>query len=405
MVAFAQTTDFALHDGDRVTFYGDSITYLRGYTDAVEEYVVTRYPAWRVEFHNAGVGGDKVSGGYAGPVDLRLDRDVFAWHPSVVTVMLGMNDSFYRAAEPGIVLSYSNGYRHLVDSLQKHLPDARITLIEPSPYDDVTRAPEQGGFNKVLVLYGNLVAQISKEKGTQLADFNTPVTEFLQVVNQKSPDLAQQLLPDRVHPKPAGSWIMAESLLKSWHAPSLVSSVTLDFSAKPTVVNARNASVADIMKNKTQLRWTETEEALPLPFPPARLDPVLALTVSLSDIVTALDQEVLKVQGLANGDYDLVIDDEELGSFTGQQLSNGINLAMLDTPMRRQSRLVAQDIQERDALEDARFDIIYRSAEAESSPTAAALAAAMPGAASQIDDDARPRPHRFEIRVKNVPVH
>ena len=42
--ACAQQTapGFALHDGDRVTFYGDSITEQRQYTEDVEEYVLTR---------------------------------------------------------------------------------------------------------------------------------------------------------------------------------------------------------------------------------------------------------------------------------------------------------------------------------------------------------------------------
>src|SRR5580658_46904 len=98
---------FALHDGDRVTFYGDSITEQRQYTEDVEEYVLTRYPDWKVNFHNAGVGGDKVSGGWAGPIDLRLDRDVFAWRPNVITIMLGMNDFYYRPDQAGIYSTFA----------------------------------------------------------------------------------------------------------------------------------------------------------------------------------------------------------------------------------------------------------------------------------------------------------
>jgi len=150
---FAQSRNFALRDGDRVTFYGDSITEQREYTEDVENFVLTRYPSWKVSFHNAGVGGDKVSGGWAGPIDLRLDRDVFAWRPDVITIMLGMNDFFYRPDQPGIYSSYTDGYRHIVESLQKTLPNARITLIQPAPYDDVTREPAfPGGGNAVLLL-------------------------------------------------------------------------------------------------------------------------------------------------------------------------------------------------------------------------------------------------------------
>jgi lysophospholipase L1-like esterase len=213
------STGFAIHDGDRVTFYGDSITEQREYTEDVEEYVLTRYPTWKVSFHNAGVGGDKVSGGRAGPIDLRLDRDVFAWRPDVVTVMLGMNDFYYRPDQPGIFSTFTDGYKHLVYAIEKNNPQARLTLIQPSPYDDVTRDPLiPGGMNAVLLTYGVFVAKLAHDRGAQVADFNTPVTAVLKAVNDESPALAQQIIPDRVHPQQGGHWVMATSLLKSWNA-------------------------------------------------------------------------------------------------------------------------------------------------------------------------------------------
>src|ERR1700730_18938420 len=56
---------FVLGDGDRVLFYGDSITAQRFYTRDVEEFLLTRYPTLNVEFFCAGVSGDTVYGGYA----------------------------------------------------------------------------------------------------------------------------------------------------------------------------------------------------------------------------------------------------------------------------------------------------------------------------------------------------
>ena len=38
-------SDFAIHDGDRVVIYGDSITDQRLYSTFMEEYVLTRFPA------------------------------------------------------------------------------------------------------------------------------------------------------------------------------------------------------------------------------------------------------------------------------------------------------------------------------------------------------------------------
>jgi hypothetical protein len=146
---------FAIKDGDRVVFYGDSITDQRLYTTFVETYIVTRFPSLNVFFVHSGWGGDRVTGGGGGPIDKRLARDVFAYKPTVVTVMLGMNDASYTPFKQSIFDTYSKGYAHLVDSLKSHCPDVRITLIQPSPYDDVTRKPRFGeGYNQVLIRYG-----------------------------------------------------------------------------------------------------------------------------------------------------------------------------------------------------------------------------------------------------------
>src|SRR5947208_5528228 len=136
---------FALRDGDRVVCYGDSITDQRLYTAFVEDYVVTRFPRMNVRFVHSGWGGDRVTGGGGGPIDLRLERDVIAYKPTVMTIMLGMNDASYRAFDQGIFDTYSKGYQHIIETVKKALPGIRITVVQPSPYDDVTRAPNFEG--------------------------------------------------------------------------------------------------------------------------------------------------------------------------------------------------------------------------------------------------------------------
>src|SRR5437016_14632265 len=101
LVAFvalqARAENFALKDGDRVVFYGDSITDQRLYTTCTETYVLTRFPKLDVSFVHSGWGVDRVTGGGGGPIDLRLRRDVFAYKPTAMDVMLGMNDEIGRA--------------------------------------------------------------------------------------------------------------------------------------------------------------------------------------------------------------------------------------------------------------------------------------------------------------------
>lgn len=406
----AAVRDFTLHDGDRVTFYGDSITEQRQYTEDIEVYVLTRFPGWKMSFHNAGVGGDKVSGGWAGPIDLRLRRDVFAFHPDVVTVMLGMNDFYYRPDDPGIYSTFTAGYRHLVESLQLNSPHARITLIEPSPYDEITRAPQpDGGYNPALVRYSQFIAQLSQERQTQVADFNTPVNALLTALAQQSPQLATQVIPDRIHPGTAGHWIMAEALLKAWKAPAVVSSVIINSGPKGGA-EAQNAQVTDLHQavdarhGKARITWTETDQALPLPFPPAELDPVFAIALKSSDLATALDRETLQAHGLPTGDYDLLIDDRKVATLNSEDLTAGVNLAIIETPMLEQARLVAYDTEKKNNIEAAWFNVINGSAVAETSATAVALAGSLPAAEERQRQDAQSRSHRFELVLEAAPA-
>jgi lysophospholipase L1-like esterase len=329
--------DFYLKDGDRVVFYGDSITEQRLYTTYVETYVVTRFPQLNVRFVHPGVGGDRVTGGWAGPIDLRLNRDVFPYKPTVMTIMLGMNDGSYRAFDTKIFDAYITGYQHILDSVKETLPDIRLTLIQPSPYDDVSRpARFAGGYNAVMVRYGQFVKELAQQQECSVADLNTSLVAALEKAEATDPETAKKIIPDRVHPGPSGHLLMAEALLKAWNAPMTVTAVEIDAA---TIRTARmdNTEVSDL-RTSNGLSWTQNDKTLPMPVD--MKDPVMKLAVRSSDFFQALDWQPLKVTGLKGRKYVLKIDGQELGTFTRQQFEEGLNLAEWPTPMVKQSQAV-----------------------------------------------------------------
>jgi lysophospholipase L1-like esterase len=326
---YSQT--FKLQDGDTVVFYGDSITDQRLYTTFAETYVITRFPKLNIRFVHSGWGGDRVSGGAGGNVDLRLRRDVLPYRPTVMTIMLGMNDGRYRAYDPRIFSDFAAGYEKIIHDMHTALPSLRITVIEPSPYDDVTRTPMfEGGYNAVLVRYGQFLRDLAGREHLQVADLNTPVVRMLGNAKSRDAKLAERIIPDRVHPGPGGHLIMAEALLKSWDAPALVTDVEIDAAAK-AVKRSENTKVT----MGDGLSWTQLDNALPMPVD--LRDPVIALAVASSDFMDALNQEGLRVTGLAAGSYTLRIDGESVGTFTAANLESGLNLATLPTPMVKQA--------------------------------------------------------------------
>ena len=84
----------------------------------------------------------------------------------MMTVMLGMNDGggggggYTPSNDEQRFNRYKAGMEHIVQTVKQALPNLRITLLEPSPYDDVTEAPQPpDGYNAVLVRYGQFLRE------------------------------------------------------------------------------------------------------------------------------------------------------------------------------------------------------------------------------------------------------
>ena len=337
-VVAADKSGFYLKDGDRVVFYGDSITDQRLYTVFVETYAITRFPKMSLTFVHSGWGGDRVTGGGGGPIDTRLHRDVFAYKPTVMTIMLGMNDGSYTNFQEKIFNTYTKGYEHIVASVKQNVPGIRLTLIQPSPFDDVTQPPRfEGGYNQVLVRYGEFVKDLAGRNGATVADLNGPVVAALEKAKSINAERAKQIIADRVHPGPAGQLLMANALLKAWNAPAIVTDVEID--AKDNkVVRSDGAKISGLKVGQT-ISWKQEDASLPMPL--STTDPVMALALKSSDVVESLDQQLLKVTGLSPGSYTLNIDGESIGKFSAEDLAKGVNLGLLPTaPMYKQASQV-----------------------------------------------------------------
>jgi lysophospholipase L1-like esterase len=407
----APASSFHLRSGDRVVFYGDSITDQRLYTSFVETFVLTRFPAMDVRFVHSGWGGDRVTGGQGGRVDVRLQRDVVAHRPTVVTVMLGMNDGRYRPFEQELYDRFVEGYERLIRTLRTELPQARLTLIQPSPYDDITRPPFEGGsYNQVMLRFGAVVKRVAAREHLTFADFNADLLRVLQKMNAEDPKVALKLIPDRVHPTAAGHLVMAASLLKAWRAPALVTAVELD-AAKGRLVAATNTRVTELARGDGGLRWSQLDGALPMPIDAA--DPVTEMATEAAGLVQSLDQQPFKVTGLGPGAYALRIDDQQVGVFRGPELARGMNLAVLPTPMLKQASDVHDLTLKHNDIHFTRWRYIQTRLERDGAQRTAAALDALDTLEQEIIErqhtTARPRLRRWELVpvsavAANVPV-
>lgn len=389
-----QGQEIALHEGDRVVFYGDSITAQRLYTRFIEDFALTRYPQMHVTFWNAGIPGDTVYGGYTGDMPARLKRDVLPHQPTVITIMLGMNDGYYMAFNQKYLDVYKEGYRKLLDALQSGVPTARVTLISPTPYDEVTHGTEFAGYNEVISRHSAFVKELAATVHLGFSDFNMVETDLLNGGKQKDSSLAALLIPDRIHPAEASHWVMAAALAHSWGLSPIVSSVQLDASLKQADA-AENTQVSDLTVEDGTLHWTQTDNALPLPL---QLDDgMIQFVLSISSL-EAMDQQLLRVNGLPAARYTLEIDGKKIASFAREQLAAGVNLALYATPMENQAKGVDGIEIKRTRLDEVRFLLAIEDPKAgNNAETLRALEAKDAALAEEQRRLAQPRPHRFEL--------
>lgn len=341
--AGAQSVPF-LKQGDRVCFIGNSITYAGGFLHYINLFFATRYPGLNVEVINCGVPGNK-----AAQVLARMNTDILPKHPTVCVLMLGMNDvrkELYTpeaALQAGIKLKrqealdiYRRDYDQVIRILLKQ--GSRVLLQTPTIYDEGANLKDQRlpGRNEALRKCARIVKQLAEKYGLQVVDYWSPMQEITSRLQMK--DARHTIIgPDRVHPGPVGHFIMSYIFLKTIVPATPVAALSLNVS-RPV----ESTAVSNFSKTKSTIGFTWKETALPFPVPPEA-----AGALSLVPFTKVFNQEILRVQFLSSGKYQLLVDKDSAGVFDQEQLSAGIDLAQnRATPQYRQAQEVLECFRE-----------------------------------------------------------
>src|SRR6185437_16703418 len=94
----------------------------------------------------------------------------------------------------------------------------------------------------------------------------------------------------------------------------------------------------------------------------------------------------------------LKIDDRTIGVFTREQLSEGVNLALLSTHMENQARDVDGIEKERTGLDEAVFNLLIEDPKVDGATEAAATIRSKDAALAQEQRKAAvPKPHHFSL--------
>jgi lysophospholipase L1-like esterase len=305
----AEESSFLLRDGDRVVFFGDSITEQRLWTRYVAQCVRCRYPERDVRFFNAGWGGDTARGGRA-----RLARDVLELKPSVVLLFFGMNDGGYRAPDPAVAATYRENLAAIAAELRAK--GVRVIVMSPGCVDDAARPPLAAAhYNDTLEALAKLAQSVAKETGSTFVDVHRPMRDYLDARRQAG--IAASLVPDGVHPNDEGHLYVASVVLKGLGLETVPPLGTYDAAAgKGRGLERASKDDAEVL-----LRTTEPR---PAPFWTA---PASEQTFQASGLADLLSPR-LTVTGLAAGRWEVTVGDADPVAFPAADLARGVTVPL-----------------------------------------------------------------------------
>lgn len=199
-----------LRNGDRVLFFGDSITEQgvkpNGYVTLIKNELNARHPERKIEIIDAGVSGNRVP-------DLlrRVAQDVIDAKPTVVVIYIGINDVWHWALEGhhGTTKDqYESDLREVVARIQ--YAGAKVILCTPSVIGE--KREGRNPHDAMLDEYAAISRKIGLDLGVRLCDLRKSFVDYLKIHNKQ--DREEGILTtDGVHLNDEGNKLVAQEIL------------------------------------------------------------------------------------------------------------------------------------------------------------------------------------------------
>ena len=208
---FFTHADRVLFQGDSITDWGrdrqDPLSLGHGWVAIAAALAGARRPDLGLTFLNRGVGGDT-----AAMVRDRWERDTLALEPTVISLLVGVNDTWrrYDSGQPTSTREFEEHYRAMLDSARERL-DVRFVLVEPFL---LPLTPEQEAWREDLDPRIAVVRSLAQEYGTRLLAADLLFAEAIEAAG------AAHWTTDGVHLTAAGNGLLAEAWLDELGMPA-----------------------------------------------------------------------------------------------------------------------------------------------------------------------------------------
>jgi len=336
MRSFKAPSRFLVRDGDRVVFWGDSITDNNYWCRTVENYVRCRYPDFRVDFFNLGLGGDTSQAGR-----IRIQHDLSATRPTLIFINLGMNDAGFTPYRQASCDLYIRGLRDMLHFIRRRTR-ARVVFISPIPYEcgaaqDSTGRERSIWYPQALRRYSRALAAFAKSTRCTFIDLNRLYQKELNRCRVADPHLT--LSQDGIHPGADGNALIAAVLLQAMGAGGEILRLHVDLTKH--TAQATRQRITKLSRTPNGIRFTRQPQAFPFPFNGRDV-----IRLDLKPWQARLNQNILRVTGLPSPYLLLAVNGRVRAAFTRAQAQRGVSLANLGLPEEAVGALVGDIVEE-----------------------------------------------------------
>jgi len=322
---------------------GNSITAGGGFHHNISLYYTTRFPDQPITFFNCGVPGDQCDN-----VLRRMDSDILIHHPTHAVIKLGMNDVMrkYYGAIPtsnadtlrlreNAINTYKVKFDSIVNIFLKR--NIKVILQKPTIYDQTATIKKENNFgvNDALKTCADYIQTLADK-------YQLPVVDYWTILNNINSDLQKKeakatiIGQDRVHPGADGHLIMAYQFLKTTNAPKYVAQIIIDNNTKHSNQLSINCKLKNVEIKNGGFQFIAKENALPFPTSDEQKH-----GLELVPFINDFSVEQLIINHCTANKYELTIDDSLIGTFSGTELTKGINFANYhNTPQYKQANSV-----------------------------------------------------------------
>lgn len=305
-----------LKSGEKIAFFGDSITQGGSYTAYLQMFLGHT----GVRIYNTGVSGDS-----SAPALNRTDLVLKEVDPDRVCYILGINDAL-GFSTPELTPERKKIFQTFRESAEGSI--RKILAVGKRPFIATPHAYNQYGtaYPKPPIAYKDSLGveefcRIDREIGEK---YHIPVLELHEVMANiyktfNDPSIA----PDRIHPARCIHVVMAAYLARQMGVSGIVGEIMVTGNS----ITASHAKAENLIRSGNTVEFLYTPGRLPIgkgrEFDDAR---------KYYPLDREFNRETLKVTDLPAGRYALLANGRKLGEFSAEELNAGISLIGLATP-------------------------------------------------------------------------